>query len=66
MLERNHCFYTLRETDLSFKKVYNRFFEIESCILYVVDSMDRFLGVITSGKFMRGGYFLTAGVAGLG
>lgn len=56
MLERNDVIHTIYEADLSVKAVYNRFFETDSCILYVVDAQERFTGVITSGIFGRGGY----------
>lgn len=55
MLERNDVIHTIYEADLSVKAVYNRFFETDSCILYVVDAQERFTGVITSGIFGRGG-----------
>ena len=56
LLERNDVIHTIYEADLSVKAVYNRFFETDSCILYVVDAQERFTGVITSGIFGRGGY----------
>lgn len=54
-MERNDVIHTIYEADLSVKAVYNRFFETDSCILYVVDAQERFTGVITSGIFGRGG-----------
>lgn len=53
MLERNDKFYTIYESDVSIKNVYNSFFEIEDQIIYVVDTTERFVGIITSWKFSQ-------------
>ena len=51
MLEKNDAFYTIYENDISLKNIYNCFFNIDSSIIYVLDSADRFTGVITSKNF---------------
>ena len=53
MLEINSKICKLYERDVSLEKVYNSFFKIESNIIYVVDTKERFVGIITSGEFMR-------------
>lgn len=53
MLEINKDICVLKEEEISIEKVFNCFFEIDSNIIYIVDTMDKFIGIITSGGFLK-------------
>lgn len=53
MLERNSRLHVLRENEISIKVVFNTFYETNTDIIYVVDTCDLFVGVITLRQFLQ-------------
>lgn len=52
MLEKNDSVYTVKERDVTAKKLFNFFFEMDCNIIYVVDGEDKFIGIITNKEFL--------------
>lgn len=55
MLEKNDRICILHESALSIKNVYNCFFLSESRIIYVVDQIEQFVGIITGRTLLWSG-----------